>query len=157
MISYRIGSLSGFQELGIKITARLSALMARNASIGRLAQSDPVSSIEGLSQQELTVMGVLGASAIGEVITHWSIKSDVERVGLNGIGLNLGIKRLMKKGFIEERQFQSSYNEVSEGYMLTDSGWNWIDENDSLFVTQSNPEDYRRGNFGQHHDDPIPF
>lgn len=62
-------------------------------------------------------------------------KQDAERAGITNMGFNLALRKLTAKKFV---RLEDIYDEHSgEGYnglVITESGWRWIEANESRFV-----------------------
>lgn len=159
VIRYQNESTSDFAKLQQQITERLVASVNRAIAMDQIAERGDVSPVQGLSQPELTVLASLAASLISPdgCETLWSLKNDVEKAGLTSIAFQLGIRRLLGKGLIERRVHQGHYDdEPAEGAALTDSGWQWIDEHEELFVMRRSPK-ARAEDAQPIPDDDIPF
>ena len=64
-------------------------------------------------------------------------KRDAERAGITNMGFNIGVRRLVAKAFIELADLWDERDgEQYDGVRVTDSGWSWIDANESRFVLQ---------------------
>jgi hypothetical protein len=57
----------------------------------------------------------------------------VERAGLIGFGFSLGIRRLVKSGFIEIREDTNHNGAQLDAIFLTENAWAWIEANEDLF------------------------
>ena len=136
VVEYQSESPSDFEQLQQKIKERIEALLTKGAQLRQLAESDSVAPREGLSQPELAVLAVLaGENTLPEnVLSVWSLKNDVERAGFTSIGFNLGLKRLINKGFVESVDVDNEDGQSYSAARLTEIAWAWIEENEKLFV-----------------------
>ncbi len=155
VIRYSSESPGDFRELGQQISQRATALLTKALSLKQVAETEQVAATKGLSQHELLVLAVLaGDTAIPESGTSlFSVKNDAEGSGLTPVGFGLAFRRLLKKEFVEPiDMFDEQNNEKYEGVQLTALGWEWIEENEKLFILnkkeKSDPEDF---------EDEIPF
>jgi hypothetical protein len=94
-----------------------------------------------------------------------SVRQLAEQQGVTALGAQLAVRRLAAKSFAEVGQEDGEYG-VFDVIHLTDAAWNWIENNDSLFVlnkptSQQNtgrgkrlPRPPARDDFA---DDDIPF
>lgn len=156
IIRYQNESASDFTALKVQITARLKASLSKASAMARIAETDNVSPVKGLTQPEITVLASLATSVVspGGCETLWSIRNDVEKAGLTSIAFQLGLRRLKEKGLIESRDYRGDFNdEPAEGAGITDAGWDWIDENEKLFVIRRESRPKNEAAF----DDEIPF
>lgn len=134
IVRYNSESTSDFDKLKAEVTARIKALQKKE-SIQEMASSTLLAEIGGLSQPELTVLAVLaGESALPDSAgSMYSLKNDVERAGFTAIAFGLGWRGLLSKGLVESTEMSNSEGEVYTGARLTESGWAWVDSNESMF------------------------
>ncbi len=147
VIAYATDAPSDFDQLCTTLTARLEALLTKGDVLRKMAKAEPVAPVEGLSQLELLVLAAAAGSVTlpEETASLYSVKRDVERAGLTSIGFSLGVRRLRAKGFIKTTE-EEDRDGVYQVLTVTETGWNWIESNESKFVM------VHRGN-----DDDIPF
>lgn len=152
IILYKPDSLSDFQKLKETITTRIKAIVKRDEALQIMSESDPVKPVAGLSSPEIMLLALLaGGMTHNATISAWMLKQDAERAGLTGVGVNLAVRRLLAKAFIEQvTEHDAEYNgEPYTAYHLNDQAWEWIEENeDRLVLHRSSKEDV---------DDSIPF
>jgi hypothetical protein len=136
IILYKPDSLSDFEKLKGRITERMIAIVTRDEALQRMSENDPVSPVGGLSQPEVMLLALLAAGfSHNSAVGFWSIKNDAERAGITGVGINLGVRRLLAKRFIEEtEEFDEQVGETYRGLRLLDPAWAWIEANESRFV-----------------------
>ena len=65
-------------------------------------------------------------------------KYDVERAGFTPIAFALGLRRLQKKGFIEQFEVEDQDGDY-EAVKVTADGWQWLDRNEDKFIMRSSP------------------
>lgn len=150
IVRYSSDSISDFEKLKTEITARVAALLKKE-SIQEMASSNPLTEVGGLSQPELTVLAVLaGDSALPDSAgSMYSLKNDVERAGFTSIAFGLGWRRLLSKCLVETTEITNFDGEMYIGARLTESGWDWIETNESMFALKKpGPPRF---------DDEIPF
>jgi hypothetical protein len=80
----------------------------------------------------------------------YSLKSDVERAGFTSIAFGLGWRRLLSKELVEATEITNFDGETYGGARLTESGWRWIESNESMFSLKNPPARPKV-------DDDIPF
>lgn len=137
IIPYQADSPSDFVKLKDSLTARIIALVKKGETLQQLSESDPVAPVEGLTQAELLVLAVVAGSSFmpSNAVSAFSAKRDAERAGVTNMGFNIGIRRLSTKKFIEVVElWDENSNESYDGIKVTDSGWAWIENNESKFV-----------------------
>ena len=146
IIPYLSDSTQDFEKLKQEITARIKALAQRGEAMRRLAETEQVAPVEGLSQPELVVLASIAGVRTepdGGLSVHLA-KQDVERAGFTPVGFALGLRRLHKKGFIALYEVNDRDGEY-EAVRVTDEGWDWIERNEGKFILRK-PEP-----------DPTPF
>ena len=151
IIPYMADSPSDFDKLRDSLTAKLKAIAERNDVLDKIAEADPVTSIEGLTPIETLVLAVVAGEAFmpGSAVTVYGAKRDAERAGITNMGFNLALRKLTAKSFVRvEDVWDEHNNENYSGVAVTDQGWLWIEANESRFVLHR-PEKKK--------DDPIPF
>ncbi len=137
IIPYAADSPSDFDRLRESLTGKLKAILAKGEVLERIAESDPVRPIEGLSQGEVLVLAVLAGEAYlpDKAVGVWSAKQDAERAGITNMGFNIALRRLLAKAFvIESEVYDERTSEAFPGLAVTAAGWQWVDDNQSRFV-----------------------
>lgn len=138
IIKYSTESSGDFDELRKKIAIRITAIIKKEATLERLA-ADPLTSESGLSQYELVVLASIAGAAWtpdGLVIVS-DIKKDSSKAGITSMATTLGLRKLIKSGFIEAgSEMDPDSGEHYIGYKITDPGWDWISTNESRFALQ---------------------
>lgn len=86
VIKYTTGSPSDFLSLKKTITDRLNHAKARVERLSIVHNASPIKDNEGLSDHEIAFLAVMAADidVSGGVITHWSIKNNMEKIGTYG-------------------------------------------------------------------------
>lgn len=110
--------------------------MNKTEALRRIVESEQITPTQGLSQTELMVLAVLaGETGLpGTSTSIWLLKNDVERSGLTSIGFSLGFRRLAGKRLIETIEECDEHGEPYDAARLTPDGWDWVEQNESLFV-----------------------
>ena len=137
VINYKPESPSDFDSLRTALTERVKALLNKTEALRQLAESDQIAPTQGLSQTELMVLAILaGDTAVpGTATTVYSLKEDSERSGLTSIGFSLALRRLAAKHLINIiEEYDENRDQNYSITRLTDAGWSWIENNESLFV-----------------------
>jgi hypothetical protein len=152
IIPYLADSPSDFEKLKESLTTRVKALLQKGETLQKLAEADPVATVEGLSQAEIVVLAVIAGSSFSPThgVALYGAKNDAERAGLTNMGFNIGIRRLLAKKFIEVIDlFDEQNGEPYDGVRVLESGWTWIDTNEARFVLYRPSKEYST--------DDIPF
>lgn len=137
IIPYLADAPSDFDKLRENLTVRIKALLQKGETLQKLAEADPVAPVEGLSQAEIVVLAVIAGSSFLPLnaVPVYGAKRDAERAGITNMGFNIGVRRLVSKAFIELTElWDEQSGEPYDGVRVTDSGWAWIDANESRFV-----------------------
>lgn len=136
VISYQCEAPRDFENLQLSLTNKIDALLNKTETLRQIAESQQLAPTEGLSQPELVVLaGLAGDTGLpGSSSSLYSLKHDAERAGLTSIGFSLGFRRLISKGLVVIVDIFDERGEQYEGAQLTDIGWDWIENNESLFV-----------------------
>lgn len=152
VISYSTESPRDFVQLKTQITARLHALLEKQARLGLLAQVTSVAKLEGLEQYEIAAL-VAVAQQINEPqggISAYLIREDMGKAGFTKLAATLGLKALLDKDMLstfEDSDFDGSH---FTAYRVTDKGMAW------LFANQSTLALHRPSTASDERDD-IPF
>tara|TARA_B100001105_G_scaffold242277_1_gene222282 strand:+ start:2786 stop:3556 length:771 start_codon:yes stop_codon:yes gene_type:complete len=137
IIPYSADAPSDFDRLRENLTAKINAIIAQDAVIERIAESDVVAPVHGLSQAEVLALAIIAGEAwlpdsAAQVTT---IKRSAERAGMTNMGLNLAVRRLLQKKFLREQEIWNEHDaEGYSGLAVADQGWDWIIANESQFT-----------------------
>lgn len=137
IIPYQADSPSDFEKLKESLTTRIKALVKKGETLQKLSEADPLTPVEGLTQAEILVLAVVAGSSYlpSNAVSAFGAKCDAERAGVTNMGFNIGIRRLSAKKFIELVElWDENSNEPYDGIKVTDSGWSWVENNESKFV-----------------------
>jgi hypothetical protein len=137
VINYKPESSSDFESLKTALCERIKAMLNKTEALRQIAESDQIAPTHGLTQTELMVLAILaGDTAIpGASSTLYSLKEDSERSGLTSIGFSLAFRRLAAKKLIEViEEWDEQRDQLYSTTRLTNAGWSWIENNESLFV-----------------------
>lgn len=158
ILSYLVEAPNDFEVLKRALTEKIVALLARGAAIDRIAQSEPVANIEGLSQPELLVLALIagGVTILHSSVPFYYVKGEAEKSGLTNVGFSLGVRRLVAKGLVKSDRDTDDGQEFYDVLRVTESGWNWIESNESLFVIHR-PKSARKIEVKGIEDEDIPF
>jgi len=145
IIIYKPDSLSDFEKLKESITTRMKAIVRRDEALQLMSEREPVMPVAGLSPPEIMLIALLaGGFTHNSPIAAWTLKNDAERTGLTGVGVNLAVRRLLAKKFIEELTLYEEHNGMAEpytAYRLLDGAWEWIEENEERIVLHRSNKD----------------
>jgi hypothetical protein len=156
IISYKTTSPRDFEELGRKVTARLSALLEKEETLSAAAQVSKLQKIHGLEQHEVVALAAMGENihSLTDAASDQNIRQDMERSGFTNLATTIALKALADRGFISQVRLENEDGWSYAGYEFTPSGWAWILENKSEFVLKKPSK--MRGS-AAFVDDDIPF
>jgi len=152
VIRYTSEAPSDFDNLRVSLVERFKALLTKTEALRQIAEADQIAPTQGLSQTEVLVLAVLaGETGLpGTSLTPYSLKNDAERSGLTSIGFSLAFRRLLAKGFVETLELYDEHQgEPYEAIRLSEAGWSWIENNESLFALKKSSQ--------QNFEDDSPF
>jgi hypothetical protein len=136
IIPYSADSPSDFDKLRESLTLKITAILEQDAVLDKIAEADPVLPIHGLSQAEILVLAIIVGEAYlpDRTATVDNIKRSAERAGITSMGINVAVRRLLKKNLIREELLRDDDGEAYPGLAVSESGWQWIEANDGQFV-----------------------
>ena len=154
IIRYSTESQSDFDLLRSEVCEAAKAMLNEDERIRRMSENQQIAPIEGLGQPELTVLAILaGQTAVpNSVLDTNYLQRRAEGAGLTGVGFGMGIRRLLAKALIE---LDTDSDPTGESYTvasLTETGWHFIQENESLFFIRKNESEQEDTEF-----DDVPF
>ena len=158
IIPYVADAPSDFEALKQSLTDRMKALLNKREALRQIADTEQISTIEGLSQPELYVMVEVSSEIYmpESGVAVYIVKNGVERAGLTALGFSLGIRRLVKREFVEIKMDTNYNGDESQAVYLTESAWAWIEANESLFkIHKRKAEAPARSDMIS--DDDVPF
>ena len=155
IIEYTSESVSDFESLKSKICERAKALQER-AETKRFIESEQVAPQEGVTAIEIQTLALAAAQVDtpSDLISIFYLKKEAISSGITGVGFAVALRRLQRRKFVRLAEASSSEDEYHQTVVIEDTGWNWIDEHESLFVFQKDKHD---GSGDPDIDDDIPF
>jgi hypothetical protein len=160
IITYAVGSPRDFKELEETITAKLEAILARQAKTIDIAATSPVKSSDGLQPHELTALAMLlaeGNSVSDTVSANW-FKQEMRKAGYSDAGTRLAIARLVKLNYARSEWERDMNDDPYVVYGLTEKGEDWLVENQALIeLNTSKARRDRKDTDSGITDDDIPF
>jgi hypothetical protein len=128
--------------------------------------ASPLKEEAGLSHHEMMVLTAImeNRNGPGQTVPHWTIKSDLDRMGYNNVALNIGIEKLIRNKMIGVNLETDQDGDAYNTYTIRDDGMNWLLENsDRLELRDPNTARKPAGGpigdapKGGELDDEIPF
>lgn len=151
IIPYMADAPSDFDKLRDSLTAKLKAISERSEMLDQIAESTPMATIEGLTAMETLVLALVAGEAFmpEHAVSVSGAKHDAERADITSMGFNLALRKLTAKKFVRlEDLYDERTGESYNGLAVTESGWQWIEANESRFVLHR--QDKKK-------DDSVPF
>lgn len=141
VIKYKSDSKTDFEELGKKITERAKNLLEKS-KFKRFAASEQLAPREGVSQIEIQALAAIASATgvPGNATSVRSLRTSLDQ-SLTRTGSSLAFRRLQKRDFVEFGSNADYRGEPYPAVVLTERGWDWIDDNESLFYTHKGESD----------------
>jgi len=140
IVTYTTEAPQDFQVFQQRLTAKLKAMLEQGETLEEMAEQANVAAVNGLSSQEITVLGVIASSVFQDdfAVSTTEVRNNCERAGLNSLGFNIGLRRLKAKAFVatEEISDEGSYGSYP-GVGVTEVGWAWVEANEDKFTFHS--------------------
>jgi hypothetical protein len=136
VISYKVESTQDFDTLRSAITAKLKAQLNQATILSSVSDSQFITEVEGLTQPEIAILASSASSLIlpEETIPVYQLKRDVENAGFTGVAFNLGMRRLLAKGFIRSFEAGDYNGQAYPALNLMEPAWEWINANEATFT-----------------------
>lgn len=141
IIRYSTDSPRDFEELKNNITFKANALLEKKELYTKVSENNTIIRIEGLSQHELICIVAIAENSESQIdnVPFYTITSDVENSGFSKMASVIGLQSLLKNGLITCSKYEEEWNNSEyTGYKLTESGWNWILDNQDKFEMKRN-------------------
>ncbi|MES2074932.1 MAG: hypothetical protein V4462_04860 [Pseudomonadota bacterium] len=140
IIPYKTESRSDFDTLRDAITTKIKAYVEKAEVLQAMSEKDEVSPTAGLSPVELRVVAILaGVHDLEGLTPAHAAKDDAERAGVTDVGFNLGLRKLLTKKLVEYGTMNDFNGNEFPGIGLTEKGWQWVEDNETLFVLHRQP------------------
>lgn len=160
IIRYSTESPQDFEKLKTDIENRVKAILQKKETLSKIS-SDSIAKVEGLAQHELVSLVAIAENLDNpeDNVSSYVIKRDIENSGFTKMAAVLGLQSLTKKQFISSQEYQDYYNnnEPYIGYQLTESGWNWVLENQERFEMRKPVQEIQQSYEIDIDPDEIPF
>ncbi len=155
IIRYDTESASDYEKLKERITARLNALILKDKTLPQISELAKLKRIEGLEQHEIVFLAAMAENLDHpeDHVTAYQIKNDMEKSGFTKVAATLALKSLLQKNLVFSDKYQEWNTEPYIGFSFTETGWNWVLENQSQFLLKKPTS---KPDFSDFKDD-IPF
>ncbi|WP_067616289.1 PadR family transcriptional regulator [Dissulfuribacter thermophilus] len=144
IISYKTGAPQDFEELKVKITKRIKAVLKKNEEIGRVVTHSVVKDTEGLNQHEIVALATILQNSFltNGYVGGYQIRNDMNAAGFTDIAVGLALKTLERKGMIETDIWTDERDgEPYAVYKITEMGEQWlINHQEKLTLKKENTE-----------------
>lgn len=132
IIPYSVGSISDFQDLGKKLTAKLNAFLDLQEQTTEIVSASPMKESAGLKPHELTALALIlaNSNATNDVMPANWFKQEMRKAGYTDVGARIAVGRLIQLGYVES-EWRNNGEERWVEYSLTTDGESWLIENQS--------------------------
>ena len=138
IIPYSSESQSDFQILRDKIVDRLKTF-ARIEERIEVADS-AVAPRKGLAEHEIACLGFVGSENDG--LGTFRLRELMERAGYLPLAARMAIRKLSDLGLVKNGEAYDYHGDAYESVNLTESGWQWLEANISLYrLKRGSPDD----------------
>ncbi len=137
IIPYLADSPSDFDKLRNSLTLKLKSIAERDDVLDQIAESTPMTTIEGLTSMETLVLALVAGEAFTpeSAVSFSGAKRDADRAGINNLGFNLAYRKLLAKNFVSNKEiWDDRVGDSFDGIVVTEAGWQWIEANESRFI-----------------------
>jgi hypothetical protein len=158
ILSYAVGSISDFKELGKKLTERLNAVLERQESTTEILEASPVKESAGLQSHEYTALALLLASSdsTDDTVNPNTLKQEMRKALYSDVATRLAISRLTKLGYVTSNWEHGDFDQQWIVYSITEAGEAWLVANQAkLELRIGRPR--QASNSTEIGDDDIPF
>lgn len=154
VLTYKTDSSSDFTNLRQRVTARIQAILSKEAALGEAASvTSPLKPVEGLASHELVTLVAIAQNIDNptDSVPAYTIRQDMERAGFTPIATTVALASLLAKDLVT---YAEEYDEQSERkytlYQLTSEGLSWLIANQERLTLKIHPPDEGR-------DTDVPF
>lgn len=152
VVTYAAEAPQDFDALEVDLTARIKAAAQRANTVQELSEQGQIAPVDGLTQHELVVLAVLGAGLLtpDDGKSVYGLQHDVTKAGITELAYSLGLRKLIKRLFVEIFEDQDRDGDPYKAARLTERGWTWMEANEDRFIL-------KKATKGKVFDDDIPF
>lgn len=154
IIKYSTDSTSDFQRLREAICIRLTARLAKRATLEQVGAITSVARLEGLEQFEIATL-VAVAQQLNDPddgVSAYMVRQDMEGAGFTKLAATLGLRSLLDKSLLMTAEIHEMDGQSFMGYQPTREGLRWLFANKDKLTLKTTP--VTRDNST---DDNIPF
>jgi hypothetical protein len=128
IIQYETQSPSDFQQLSKQIIDRIKALHAKEKTIKKVSSKSPLKESEGLKSYEIAALALVLANCPHPGISApvYGLVRDMEHAGYTDVDSSLGIRSMLKSGYIEAVVEIDPNGDEYQALKLTDNGFEWL-------------------------------
>jgi len=139
VITYRTEIAEDYEDLKNEIKQTIEARLAARTideELSEISKATNLVEVSGLDQPEVALMAIVGGDATHEGARCYchSAKHKMEKAGYTGIAFGIATRSLVNKGLLTSEFVDEGNYEETPVFMVTDSGWDWIDANRNRFV-----------------------
>jgi hypothetical protein len=159
ILSYAVGSISDFQVMGQKLTAKLNALLDVLEKTTEIVEASPVKRSAGLEPHELTALALIMANtdSVQDSMSPERLKEEMRKANFTEIGTRLAVSRLIKLGYLKSEWEHGEFDSHWIVYRITEQGETWLEDNQSKLELRTRPRLADHVSKVKPDDDDIPF
>lgn len=136
IIRYRTEAPRDFDIVKEKVTARLKAILAKEASINRASELSPIASVHGLQNHEISCLICIAQplDSFDDSTPTYLIRQAMERHGYLDIAVAMALNSLVNKNMAAIEVEEDINGHKSYQYSLTTAGFQWLEANQNRLV-----------------------
>lgn len=141
IIRYSTDSRQDYDQLALRITERLQAIIEKEGRLGDLARMSSVAAVEGLEQYELATLVAVAQQAPEPTsgVSAYSIQQDMQKAGFTEIAATLGLRGLLAKQMLEMFEDEDYQGQPFSAYRVTERGMTWLFQNTDKLKLKADP------------------
>ena len=139
VIFYDASSPSDFSKLEGQIIEKIKAYDKTRKSINTLTET-PINDARGFTPYELALLAFLIAEMEGT--SYYMLSQRMDNAGFNDVATSIGIKLLIRKGFVSVQDREDDGGYIYKNYALTEIGENYVLDNTHFFDTKQTTTKY---------------
>ena len=133
---YATDSRRDFEELELKVTQRLKAILKTTQELGAVSKLSPTQETEGLAPHEVAALIILMENRISphSTVTPNAIQERMRRSGFTDIAVSIALTSLDEKGYLAYGTDSDDFRNTWTTCAITPKGFKWIRDNQSSLV-----------------------
>jgi predicted transcriptional regulator len=155
--TYKVESSRDFEELKENITKRIKGILAKEETLGRVADMPPIADTEGLAHHEMVALVTIAENidSPSDKVSTYTVKEDMNRAGFTKIAVTLALTALLRKGMIQDQMETDMNGNDFFVYSVSRKGLEWLLQNQARLVLRKQRDE--AAPLRQMPDDDVPF